>query len=235
MTKTRFVIGAILMMHVQLCLAEHVRLITQDEVGFRVPNILVVVSLLRPEKYLQLRFLTDSKGETPSIDLPSGLYQFVATCPFGLWRGSVTELFVGDNPKDIVLPVKAKSEIDVVDVSKRTAVTLRIGTALSEGPPLSNVEVMSRDVDGGNEIWLRTDTKGQIRIHVNDVNDGGPTILVVPIDGQIFRFVLASDCKTLSEFVSNRNLLPRDTPCVPVIGSSLEITVLLDRLPNSAN
>ena len=235
MTKTRFVISAILMMHVQLCLAERVRLITQDEVGVRVPNILVVVSLLRPEKYLQLRFLTDSKGETPSLDLPSGLYQFVATCPFGFWRGSVTELFVGDNPKDIVLPVKAKSEIDVIDVSKRTTVTLRIKTAGFEGPPLSSVEVMARDVDGGNESWLRTDAKGQIGIHLNYVNEGGPTILIVPIGGQLFTFVLASDCKALNELVSNRSVLPRDAPCVPVIGSSLEIAVPLNRFPNSAN
>ena len=70
-----------------------------------------------------------------------------------------------------------------------------------EKPPLAGIRVLSRDTEGKNEQWLTTDSIGKVGLELTN----GPTILVVPVDGEVHTFVLLDDCKAIL-FHSNRGI-----------------------------
>jgi hypothetical protein len=210
------------MIDVQLCQSEQIRVRTLDEMGAKVQGVLVVVHSLSADTYFEKRLLTDSEGQTPMFELHAGLYQFIATCPFGAWRSSVAELFVDSSTKDIALRVGAKKAIDVIKIGKRPrTVSLRIISSQSEGAPLAGIRVLRRDPDATNVNWLQTNATGRVTIDLVD----GPTILVVPIEGHVHTFVLVDDCKAIDPLNGNRGLLPLAAPCVSVKGHPTEIDI----------
>jgi hypothetical protein len=222
MRRSLWIIWSVILLHMPICLAEHVRVKAVDEVGVRVPDILVVVRSLDTHTLFPPRFLTDSEGQTPVFEVPPGLYQFVASCPFGIWRTSVTEMFVDSSTKDIILRVGATQAIDVITTNEPPTVSVYMFSSPPEKAPLAGIRVLSRGSEAEDEDWLQTDATGRVRVKLVD----GPTILAVPIEGKIYTFLLVDNCSVnYYGSNSNRGLISPNTLCVPIKNSTAEIEV----------
>lgn len=211
-----WMIFAVLLVPAQFCQAVTVK--TIDESGAAIANVLVLVCPLDSQYQCSQRFLTDPKGRTPVFELSPGLYQFIATYPHGYWRDSVSENYVDVSTKQIVVQVRAEPVIDALQSGEsKRQVRVRLVAAAPPHVPLAGSRVLVRDIGAINEHWLHTDARGTVAIDLVD----GPTILVVPIQGQVHTYVLVDDCQ--APHLRSDSLF--DAACISVRSPSVEIDI----------
>jgi hypothetical protein len=105
--------------------------------------------------------------------------------------------------------------MDVISLSGRR-VSVHV-SGLPDKSSLVGIRVLIRGTDGSSSRWAKTGATGRLGVDLVD----GPTILVVPIDGRVYTFVLLDDCGTNDPL----GRLPRSATCVSIKNSFAEIEI----------
>ncbi len=138
------------------------RVVILDQTGAGFPDVLVVVKSLESGGE-SFRALTDRNGNIPMRDLGSGLYQLIATCPYGICQTAVTEFVVKSDPIDLRLPVKVMptvgSTVTIGPVEHR-----RVEVQDRNGRPIASAPILVRDATAQNEKWYKTEPDGGVVI-----------------------------------------------------------------------
>jgi len=195
------------------------RVNTLDASGATLSNILVIVRQIDGSDPHRIEFLTDKDGHTPVFDLSPGLYQFIATNPYGIWKDTVVERFVDISTEEISIRIMPKGNIDTLETSSERVVHAQLVLDEQTKAPAVGVRVLVRDAAAKNERWLSTDAAGMVGIGLVD----GPTFLVVPLGREVLTFVFLDDCKSPYQ----RSYIPYGVKCVSIGDSPAQVEIPL--------
>jgi hypothetical protein len=151
--------------------------------GKPVNNALVVVQDLDHQERESYRVLTDADGNTPSHDLPPGLYRAIATYPYSRWRPEIREFVVTNQPITIRLMLTKASRLDTLNVAIGR---LSVHVVDAGGKPVTGAHVLVRDGDATpqSEHWGTTDANGQTSLELTLE----PSVLVVVYQNRVYTF-----------------------------------------------
>jgi uncharacterized surface anchored protein len=136
--------------------------VDQTSAGF--PDVLVIVKQLGDSKEV-FRELSDKNGTISVRDLPSGPYQLIATCPYGLCETTVREFMIKNEPFAMKLTLAMlPSSGDVVRIGHIEHREVEVQDSAGEPVPL--VPVLVRDETAQDEKWYRTGSNGMTVIDV---------------------------------------------------------------------
>jgi len=142
--------------------AAPLRVVTVDQTGAGFPDVLVIVKPLEGSGE-SFRALSDKDGMIPTRDLPSGLYQLIATCPYGLCQTTVREFVVKKEPFDLKLPLAilptSGNTVTIGHVEHRD-----VKVEDGDGKPIPSVPLLVRDAVAQNERWYTTGVNGTATI-----------------------------------------------------------------------
>lgn len=151
-----------------------------DPVGAEgIAKVLVLTRSLDRKGEVISRELSDADGFTPPIDLPPGLYQAVATFPFGGLSTRVQEFVLADNPKTVELHMFGGT-IDTVQATVKVEVTV-VDRA---GHPVANATVLGRDPEAKFMDWSRTDGQGHTTVTIGVDTEDIVTLYGGQVDAQ---------------------------------------------------
>ena len=141
-----------------------VRVADQTSVG--IPKILVIVNSLEGKGEVCREF-TDGKGFIPSLDLSPGLYQAIATDPYGPWVTKVKEVVVAS----VALELELRLEFVIIDRLPVATSKLPIQILNRDGRPISGATILARDLEAKYAFfWAHTDKHGR-------------ALVTLPLDG----------------------------------------------------
>lgn len=138
------------------------RILTVDETGAGFADVLVIVKSLegKGEKF---RALTDKSGAVSAYELSEGLYQIIATCPYGICQTTVREVIVANQPVDLKLSLKVLPTVGnaftVGRIERR-----RVEVLDSDGRPVTSAQVLVRDAAAQHQRWYQTGVDGKVEI-----------------------------------------------------------------------
>ena len=233
MIRTRWILCSMLLLPQFLLHAAELKIRAVYASNTGVSNLEVTVRNLDALKSLPQILMTDSEGWTPTFKIPAGLYQIR-----GVGKGfmnSVKEIFVDDSAKQIVLDIRTRANIDGPGIETREDSTVvkqvpgtkrqlnvQLNTSTRPMTPIAHVRVLFRDSEGNGERWLETNSAGEIIVDLPDE----PTFLVMPmvvlpINGTIYTFVLLQNCGTSESL----GIFPRGATCIPIKNNSAEVEI----------
>ena len=151
--------------------------------GQPVNNALVIVQDLDHQERESYRVLTNAEGNTPSHDLPPGVYRAIATYPYSRWRPQVREFVVTNQPTRVQLTLTEASGLDTLDVAIGR---LSVHVVDAGGKPVKGARVLVRDADATpqSEHWGTTDANGQTSLELTLE----PSVLVVVYQNRVYTF-----------------------------------------------
>jgi hypothetical protein len=150
---------------------------TVDASGAPFPKVLVIVKSLEGEGEVA-RYLTDQDGRTPKIQLSSGLYRVIATCPYGICQTTVREFLGSDVPSELTLEIPVNS----TDLNGETVGAPRIQLVLeTANGKASGAHILIRDPEAKWEKWYVADATGSAEVEL--VSD--PSVVVVIFGGKV--------------------------------------------------
>ena len=161
---------------------------TVDKSGLGFPDVLVIVRSLEGRGE-SLRALTNRNGAVPTQDLAMGLYQIIATCPYGLCRTTVREFLVNTDPVDLKLALEVlptTGNAFTIGRVKHCQVEVRN----RDGIPVASAEILVRDANAESQKWYQTGLDGKVLI---DLLPGRETTIVAVHDGNLASRVLQPD------------------------------------------
>ncbi len=161
---------------------------TLDETGTGFPDVLVIVKSLegRGESF---RALTDKNGAVSAHELSSGLYQIIATCPYGICQTTVREFIVANNPVELKMSLKVlptTGNAFRVGRVERRHVEVRDG----DGKRIAHAQILVRDALAENQKWYQTGLDGKTEI---DLPPGTQTTVVAVHQGRIVSRAFQTD------------------------------------------
>lgn len=164
----------------------HVVIVDKSGLGF--PDVLVIVRSLEGRGE-SLRALTHRNGAVPAQELAMGLYQIIATCPYGLCRTTVREFLVNTDP------VELKLAVEVLPTTGNTFTIGRVKRCQVEvqnrdGIPVASADILVRDANAESQKWYQTGLNGKVLI---DLLPGQETTIVAVHDGDLASRVLQPD------------------------------------------
>jgi uncharacterized surface anchored protein len=162
---------------------------TADETGAAFPDVLVMVRSLEGNGE-SFRALTDQAGAVPKQELAPGLYQLIATCPYGLCQTAVREFIVASDPIHSKLPLKVVAMVNTVivgDVKHR-----QVEVQDREGRPLASAQILVRDETAQHHKWYRTGANGTVTI---DLPPGDEITVVAIYQGSLASSVVQPHAK----------------------------------------
>jgi hypothetical protein len=152
---------------------------TLDQTGAGFPNVLVIVRSLEDQKE-SFRALTDQSGTIAAYRLAPGLYQIIATCPYGICETAVREFIVRTSEVHLevklgILPTQG-NVVRIGPVSQR-----RIEVRGENDKPVSSAQVLVRDANAQNETWYKTGADGAVMVALPP----GEATIVAVYDGTL--------------------------------------------------
>jgi hypothetical protein len=149
-----------------------------DATGEPFPKVLIIVKSLDGEGEVA-RYLTDQDGRTPEIQLGSGLYRVIATCPYGLCRTLVREFLGSDILSELTLQVS----VNPTDLYGETVGGTRVRLML-ETPhvKVDGVHILVRDPEAKWEKWYVADAEGSAEVELPT----DPAVIVVIYGSKVF-------------------------------------------------
>ena len=177
-----------------LCIAAPTTLRVVDGSGAPAKDVLVIVKSFGQGYEDVSRHLTDEQGRVPTMDLQPGVYQAIATSPYGIWETSVKEFLVEDKSFELTLTVTPQPTHGFGDVVPLVNATVEVQIVASDGIPASDAEVFVRDKDATlyTERWYKMDKNGKGKVEL--VAD--QTVLVVIYAHRLFTTQLDSTKKS---------------------------------------
>ncbi len=141
--------------------ATNVKFRVMDPSGACFSKVLVIVRSLEGRGEID-RELTDRDGHVRPVDLSPGVYQVIASYPYGGWDTSVKEFVVGSRAVQlelVLVPAKIGGYL-------LTKLDLRVQVVAADGEPVSGADLMARDLEAKYFFWAKTDDKGWAMISV---------------------------------------------------------------------
>ena len=152
--------------------ATEARIQVVDETGMGVPEILVIVKSLEFGKGVDFRALSGKDGFVPPVDLRPGLYQAIATDPYGPWFTKVQEFVMAKAPLTIRVAIRA-AIIDSIPIWE-AHVKVRVRDA--NGAPVPGAKVIGRDPAAQDFDLAETDAQGLATV---GISGNGAEVVVV--------------------------------------------------------
>jgi hypothetical protein len=191
--------------------ASTVQVSIEDGAGGAFPNVLVILKSLE-DAHEVFRVLTDSNGHIPVVALQPGLYRIIATCPYGLCETKLQEVFIGENPLNLVLRLAVVSAINRVIVGPNSHIVQVLD---KDGNPVSNALVIARDVMLTYEKWYKTDNDGKAKV----ILIGDPAILVIVSGSNVIERIVDNKATLMpppAEKATRKKQKDRDLPKVVI-------------------
>lgn len=187
------------LLNIVICLcadAVPVRIVTLDKTGAGFQDVLVIVRSL-DGKGESVRALTNQSGAVPTRELAAGLYQIIATCPYGLCQTTVREFFVKTDPIELELA------LDVLPTTGNTFAMGRVERRQVEvqdrhGRPVASADILVRDATAESQKWYQTGLDGRVLI---DLASSRETTVVAVHDGLLLSRVLHSGRASIKQEV----------------------------------
>ena len=183
-------VSAFSLLHVLCAQAAIFHVSTVDETGLAFPDVLVIVQSLEGNGE-SFRALTDQAGAIPKQELAPGLYQLVATCPYGVCQTTVREFMVASDPIHLRLPLEflppKGCTVIVGDVKHR-----QVEVQDREGKPLASVQILVRDETAQHHKWYQTGVNGRVKI---DLPPGDEITVVAIYQGSLASAVVQPNAK----------------------------------------
>lgn len=171
--KTTCVFAVLVLVSVSPYLnATEARIQVVDETGMGVPEILVIVKSLEFGKGVDFRALSGKDGFVPPVDLPPGLYQAIATDPYGPWFTKVQDFVMAKAPLTIRVTIRA-AIIDSIPIWE-AHVKVRVRDA--NGAPVPGAKVIGRDPAAKDFDLAETDARGLATV---GISGNGAEVVVV--------------------------------------------------------
>jgi hypothetical protein len=136
------------------------------------------------------RALTDQAGAVPKQELAPGLYELIATCPYGVCQTAVREFIVASDPIHLKLPLKLVAIVNTVivgDVKHRKVIVQD-----RQGRPVASAQILVRDASAQHHKWYQTGAKGTVKI---DLPPGDETTVVAIYQGRLASRVVRRNVK----------------------------------------
>jgi hypothetical protein len=140
-----------------------VRAIAADGEG--VSKVLVIVRAPSNPGYEVLRALTEADGSVPEVNVQPGLYEAIATDPYGEWLTAVKDFVVTD------APVKLDLRLDFVQ-----------DQSISLGFIDWNVRVVDKQGRPVNDAWITARTEGEPAVGATATDINGHATIEIPFD-----------------------------------------------------
>ena len=171
------------------CLAAQTKIRVEDAPGESLKDVLVIVKPLDSNSFNDIRQLTDEQGRVHPLDLKPGIYQAIATTPYGIWETSVKEFIVDNKPVDLTLSLSPQPTHGFGDIVPVRTSKTEIQVLTSAGTPASGAKVFTRDKNATLylERWYTTDEQGKAKIEFR----ADPTVLVIMYDGKLCTISMA--------------------------------------------
>jgi len=139
-----------------------------------VSKVLVIVRSIEGQRVEFARELSGPEGWIPSLELPAGVYEAIATCPYGYLPTTVFDFSVGDEPATMEIPLRLPATDQTVNLNQMDWHVRVIG---DDGQPALNVVVIGRNEDASTGVSVaRTDARGLATISV-------------PVDGALIEVI----------------------------------------------
>jgi len=170
-----------------------------DGSGAPLKDVLVILKSLDNHYFDVSRQLTDEQGKTRSVELKHGLYRIIATTPYGVWKTTIREFLVGDEPINLKITADANPTHGLGDVISVGADHAELQVLKADGSPAAGAKVLIRDRDAtlSLERWYKMDENGKSKIELV----GSPTVVVVVYDGKLMTTQLAqTDTRPIVRF-----------------------------------
>jgi hypothetical protein len=163
------------------------RLQVLDESTAPFPNVLVVIKYLKGGGETG-RYLSDSAGRIPTLNLKPGLHRFVLTCPYGICKTTIFEFLDTQVSGEVALEVPFHAtDRHGISIGAPKA---QLAVVLSDGRPYAKELVLIRNTDVSRERWYRTDEEGEVEVELPD----DPMVAVIVHRERVFRYSLAKHC-----------------------------------------
>jgi hypothetical protein len=158
-----------------------------DQSGDPFPNVLVIIRSLDKGNEI-CRYLTDKDGKIPTVRFEQDLYRIIATCPYGICKTAVSELFGSTIPSDLGIEVEVKSTSigEVLAGSPRTQLIVES----VDHKRLSGLQVLVRDPEALRETWYKTDASGSVEINL----PSDPSVVVIAYENALFTYCISKNC-----------------------------------------
>jgi hypothetical protein len=143
--------------------AETVSVRATDRAGEKLPGILVVLKSLEDVPWGVSRALTGPNGLVPAVDVPPGLYEAIATDPYGIFETTVKDFMVATKP------VKLELQLDVVQDQTVTAnaIDWHLRVVDNQNRPVVNAWVTARDSEASTGVGVTTtDSHGRATVTI---------------------------------------------------------------------
>lgn len=148
-----------------------VRAIAQDGEG--VPKVLVIVRAPANPGYEVLRALTGADGFVPDVNVQPGLYEAIATDPYGGWLTTAKDFVVTDAP--------VKLDLSLDSVQDQTVSLNFISW---------NVKVVDKQGRPVNDAWLTARVEDEPACDVTATGSDGRATITIPFDDPVIVTVL---------------------------------------------
>jgi hypothetical protein len=154
-----------------------VKIKVEDSSGAVVKDELVIIQDLNGREHEILRVLSDEYGIVPVLQLPPGLYRFIATNPYGEWQTKVLEFLVGQQSTEVTIRVEAMPTHGYGDIVTIDTTRVQLQVIGPDEKPASGAIILIRDRNATLylERWYKTDSNGVAKVELI----GKPTVAVV--------------------------------------------------------
>jgi len=138
-----------------------------------VANVLVIVRSIEGQQEEFARALSGPDGSVPSVELRPGIYEAIATCPYGHIPTTVDDFVLGDQPAE----VEVLLSIDDDERVNYNQTAWNVQVLDQGGLPAVNAVVIGRNMEASTGVSVaRTDRRGRATVSV-------------PVDGAIIEVI----------------------------------------------
>jgi hypothetical protein len=126
------------------------------------PKVLVIVRSLESGKGEMSRDLSAPDGSVPPLNLAPGLYEAIATYPYGNWLTQVKDFLVLDKPVAIEFSLNSES----VNAVSGNRIHLSVLVLDREGHPVPNAWIIGRDPEAHFGNTTKSDNHGRATVDI---------------------------------------------------------------------
>jgi hypothetical protein len=159
-----------------------------DHQGSPFPDVLLIVLSSDDKKEIG-RYLTDSSGQTPELQLSRGSYEVIATCPYGICETAFYSFSASEAWGPIIVSLDVKPSDEFGDIVGADRMQLRFYPPSQKQIETATILVRDRDAKWFRSYVIKPDEFRNIEL----LDD--PTFITIVFDGRVVRKAVAKHCE----------------------------------------